>query len=149
MNSFRITDTKFRILKGGKIGLAMSIALISGILSISSTSANAADEYSTTVDRDVNSDGSGFTVYNSSVDSVRVYASHQDSTDFWNGSSSVNTVEIFGYDSPDITISAGTNITGEARDTGADNTLMGIYSEYSFEYKAINIFVLKEGLNLY
>ncbi len=41
MNSFRIMDTKFRILKGGKIGLAMSVAMIGGMLSLCSTSAHA------------------------------------------------------------------------------------------------------------
>ena len=41
MNSFRITDTKFRILKGGKIGLAMSIAMIGGMLSLGSVNAQA------------------------------------------------------------------------------------------------------------
>ena len=41
MNSFRITDTKFRILKGGKIGLAASIALIGGMLTLGSIDANA------------------------------------------------------------------------------------------------------------
>jgi outer membrane autotransporter protein len=41
MSTFRIIDTKFRILKGGKIGLAMSIAMIGGMLSLGSTSANA------------------------------------------------------------------------------------------------------------
>lgn len=132
MNKFRIVDTRFRILKGGKIGLAMSLAMIGGILSLSSTSAHALDEYSTSVDRNVNSDGSGFTVYNSSVDSVRVYATYQNSADYYDGFNWQNTVNTYPYDSPDITISAGTNITGEARDTGADNTLMGIYSEHSF-----------------
>lgn len=41
MSSFRIVDTSFRILKGGKIGLAASIALIGGTLTLGSTSANA------------------------------------------------------------------------------------------------------------
>jgi len=132
MNKFRIVATRFRILKGGKIGLAMSIVMVGGIMSLSSTSANAADEYSSTVDRNVNSDPSGFTVYNSSVDSVRVYATYQNSADYYDGSNWQNTVNTYPYNSPDITISAGTNITGEARDTGADNTLMGIYSEHSF-----------------
>ena len=40
MNSFRVVDTKFRILKGGKIGLSLSIALIGGIL-LSTTKAGA------------------------------------------------------------------------------------------------------------
>lgn len=49
MKSFRIVDTKFRILKGGKIGLTASIALIGGMLTLGSTSANATD-YFTGVD---------------------------------------------------------------------------------------------------
>ena len=43
MNSFRVVDTKFRILKGGKIGLSLSIALIAGMLTLGSTKANAID----------------------------------------------------------------------------------------------------------
>ncbi len=41
MKSFRIVDTRFRILKGGKIGLATSIALIGGMLTLGVVSANA------------------------------------------------------------------------------------------------------------
>ena len=32
MNSFRVIDTRFRILKGGKIGLSLSISLIGSAL---------------------------------------------------------------------------------------------------------------------
>ncbi|MDD2896751.1 MAG: autotransporter domain-containing protein [Aliarcobacter sp.] len=39
MNSFRVVDTRFRILKGGKIGLSLSIALIAGMLTLGSTNA--------------------------------------------------------------------------------------------------------------
>lgn len=49
MKSFRIIDTKFRILKGGKIGLAASIALIGGMLTLGNTAAKAVD-YFTDVD---------------------------------------------------------------------------------------------------
>ena len=45
MNSFRVMDTKFRILKGGKIGLACSIALIGAMLILGSTKANATDYF--------------------------------------------------------------------------------------------------------
>gem|GEM_PF-5180363 len=45
MNSFRVIDTRFRILKGGKIGLAMSIALIGGMLTLGSTKAVATDYF--------------------------------------------------------------------------------------------------------
>ncbi len=48
MNSFRVMDTKFRILKGGKIGLACSIALIGAMLILSSTKANATDYFTGT-----------------------------------------------------------------------------------------------------
>ncbi len=62
MNSFRVVDTRFRILKGGKIGLSMSIALISGMLTLGSTKANAVD-YFTNVQKDASvlkSDINGF-----------------------------------------------------------------------------------------
>ena len=45
MNSFRVMNTRFRILKGGKIGLAFSIALIGGMLTLGSTKANATDYF--------------------------------------------------------------------------------------------------------
>ena len=45
MNSFRVMNTRFRILKGGKIGLACSIALIGAMLILSSTKANATDYF--------------------------------------------------------------------------------------------------------
>ena len=48
MNSFRVADTRFRILKGGKIGLSLSISLISSALIFSSTNAFA-DDYFTGV----------------------------------------------------------------------------------------------------
>ena len=49
MNSFRVVDTKFRILKGGKIGLSLSITLIGSLLNFNSTNAYATD-YFTDVD---------------------------------------------------------------------------------------------------
>ena len=48
MNSFRVMNTRFRILKGGKIGLAFSIALIGGMLTLGSTKANATDYFTGT-----------------------------------------------------------------------------------------------------
>ncbi|MDX9902186.1 MAG: hypothetical protein RBT22_11925, partial [Aliarcobacter sp.] len=48
MNSFRVMNTRFRILKGGKIGLAFSIALIGGTLTLGSTKANATDYFTGT-----------------------------------------------------------------------------------------------------
>ena len=48
MNSFRVMNTRFRILKGGKIGLACSIALIGGTLILGSTKANATDYFTGT-----------------------------------------------------------------------------------------------------
>ena len=48
MNSFRVMNTRFRILKGGKIGLAFSIALIGGMLTLGITKANATDYFTET-----------------------------------------------------------------------------------------------------
>ncbi|MFA6741215.1 MAG: hypothetical protein WCR78_06955, partial [Arcobacteraceae bacterium] len=48
MNSFRVMNTRFRILKGGKIGLAFSIALIGGMLTLGSTKANATNYFTGT-----------------------------------------------------------------------------------------------------
>ena len=45
MNSFRVVDAKFRILKGGKIGLAICIALTGGILLFGTTNASATDYF--------------------------------------------------------------------------------------------------------
>ncbi|RWS50424.1 hypothetical protein CKA56_02525 [Arcobacter venerupis] len=39
MNSFRVVDTRFRILKGGKIGLSLSIALITAMSTLGSINA--------------------------------------------------------------------------------------------------------------
>ncbi len=61
MNSFRVIDTKFRILKGGKIGLSISIALMAGMLMLCSTKA-AATDYFTSVQKNASvnvSDTSG------------------------------------------------------------------------------------------
>ena len=57
MNSFRVVDTKFRILKGGKIGLSLSIALIGGIL-LSTTKAGAETFFDGTTDGTNYSSGS-------------------------------------------------------------------------------------------
>ncbi len=72
MRSFRIVDTKFRILKGGKIGLSMSVAMIGGMLSLGSTSANATTynasnvgSYTGTSTSISNTDGGGYASYNS------------------------------------------------------------------------------------
>ena len=56
MNSFRVVDTKFRILKGGKIGLSLSIALIGGIL-LSTTKADAETFFDGTTDGTIYSSG--------------------------------------------------------------------------------------------
>ena len=63
MKSFRIIDTKFRILKGGKIGLAASIALIGGMLMLGSTAANAEDYFT-----GINSTNGSFILYNIGLD---------------------------------------------------------------------------------
>ncbi len=43
--TFRVVDTRFRILKGGKIGLSLSIALIAGMSTLGSINANATDYF--------------------------------------------------------------------------------------------------------
>ena len=45
---FRIVDTRFRILKGGKVSLAASIALVGGMLSVASVGAYASTDVSST-----------------------------------------------------------------------------------------------------
>ena len=62
MNSFRVVDTRFRILKGGKIGLSLSISLMAGIMILGSVNANAIPpEYfidvTTTLGTDSNNQG--------------------------------------------------------------------------------------------
>ena len=46
MNSFRVINAKFRILKGGKIGLSLSIFLLGSMLTLSKTNALATDYFS-------------------------------------------------------------------------------------------------------
>ncbi|MGD9625165.1 MAG: beta strand repeat-containing protein, partial [Arcobacter sp.] len=45
MKSFRVVNAKFRILKGGKIGLSLSISLVVSSLIFSTTKANAVDYF--------------------------------------------------------------------------------------------------------
>ncbi|RXI42733.1 hypothetical protein CP963_01580 [Arcobacter cloacae] len=45
MNSFRVIDTRFRILKGGKIGLSLSISLIGSALVFGSVNSYAVDYF--------------------------------------------------------------------------------------------------------
>ena len=60
MNSFRVVDAKFRILKGGKIGLAICIALTGGILLFATTNASATD-YFTDVQKNASGSASNTT----------------------------------------------------------------------------------------
>ena len=60
MNSFRVVDAKFRILKGGKIGLAICIALTGGILLFGTTNASATD-YFTDVQKNASGSASNTT----------------------------------------------------------------------------------------
>lgn len=46
MNSFRVLNARFRILKGGKIGLSLSIFLLGSMLTLSKTNALATDYFS-------------------------------------------------------------------------------------------------------
>ena len=66
MNSFRVIATKFRILKGGKIGLSMSIALIGRMITLSSMKANAVTDnyYSNNVDKSHTYTDGGITIVN-------------------------------------------------------------------------------------
>lgn len=45
MNSFRVLNARFRILKGGKIGLSLSIFLLGSMLTLSKTNALATDYF--------------------------------------------------------------------------------------------------------
>lgn len=63
MSSFRILNTTFRILKGGKIGLAASIALVGGILTLGSTSASATNYFTYTPGTTFSDGGAVATAY--------------------------------------------------------------------------------------
>ena len=45
MNSFRVLNARFRILKGGNIGLSLSIFLLGSMLTLSKTNALATDYF--------------------------------------------------------------------------------------------------------
>lgn len=139
MNSFRITDTKFRILKGGKIGLAASIALIGGMLSIGSIDANAvilASGGSATPSVQnmghTTLSGDGYVIQTSEIDALGITNSYYDINGNWDGIASYN-----GYDDSfsrtsvfddTITLNAGKDITGRT----IDGQLLAIYSlDYS------------------
>ncbi len=91
MNSFRVMNTRFRILKGGKIALAFSIALIGGMLTLGSTKANATDYFTdvnTTLGTTDNLTGffdvtSAQTATNAGTTSVTRTETSADSVVFW------------------------------------------------------------------
>lgn len=131
MNSFRITDTKFRILKGGKIGLAASIALIGGMLSIGSIDANAvilASGGSATPSVQnmghTTLSGDGYVIQTSEIDALGITNSYYDiNGNGYNDSFSRTSV----FDDT-ITLNAGKDITGRT----IDGQLLAIYSlDYS------------------
>lgn len=137
MNSFRITDTKFRILKGGKIGLAMSIAMIGGMLSLGSISAQAD---TTTV---LSSGGSitpgvqymgytgslstvDFAIQTPSIDALGIHTVNNYFSDNTNNTDyTTNTV----YDNT-ITLYSGKEITGRTANYGE---LLGIYTVNDYQ----------------
>lgn len=141
MNSFRITDTKFRILKGGKIGLAASIALIGGMLSIGSIDANAVILASggsatpsvqnmgqTTLSSD------GYIIQTSQIDALGITNSYYFIDGNWNGSVHLGVDDLSpGFSRTSvfddtITLNAGKDITGRT----IDGQLLAIYSlDYS------------------
>lgn len=137
MNSFRITDTKFRILKGGKIGLAMSIAMIGGMLSLGSVNAQAD---TTTV---LSSGGSitpgvqymGYTGSLSTVDfaiqtpSIDALGIHTVNNYFSDNTNNTDYITNTVYDNT-ITLYSGKEITGRTANYGE---LLGIYTVNDYQ----------------
>lgn len=137
MNSFRITDTKFRILKGGKIGLAMSIAMIGGMLNLGSVNAQA--DTTTVLSsggsitpsvQDMGTSGSlstvDFAIQTPSIDALGVHTTiNAYNNDGNNDSFSYTTT----YDNT-ITLYSGKNITGRTANYGE---LLGIYTVNDYQ----------------
>lgn len=137
MNSFRITDTKFRILKGGKIGLAASIALIGGMLTLGSIDANAvilaAGGSSTPAVQNMGYtmlSGDGYVIQTSQIDALGITNSYYETDRNWNGfvylgvndlSPGFSRTSVFD---DTITLNAGKDITGRT----IDGQLLAIYS---------------------
>ena len=137
MNSFRITDTKFRILKGGKIGLAASIALIGGMLSIGSIDANAvilASGGSATPSvqnmGQTTLSGDGYVIQTSQIDALGITNSYYFIDGNWNGSVHLGVNDLSpGFSrtsvfNDSITLNAGKDITGRT----INGQLLAIYS---------------------
>lgn len=141
MKSFRIVDTRFRILKGGKVSLAASIALVGGMLSIGSVSAHAdtttilaSGDTSTPLVQDMGySSGAStvsFDIQTQNIDALGL------TTSFWTtdpnpdglgGYDGISDNPLYATDTLDntITLRAGRNITGRT----VDDTLLAIYSQ--------------------
>lgn len=137
MNSFRITDTKFRILKGGKIGLAMSIAMIGGMLSLGSVNAQAdtitvlsSGGSITPSVQDMGNSGSlstvDFSIQTPSIDALGV---HTTINAYFNDGVSNNPSYTTTYDNT-ITLYSGKNITGRTANYGE---LLGIYTVNDYQ----------------
>ena len=137
MNSFRITDTKFRILKGGKIGLAMSIAMIGGMLSLGSVNAQAdtitvlsSGGSITPSVQDMGYSGGlstiDFAIQTPSIDAlgmhttINAYNNNGSSNDFNYSTAYDNTITLF----------SGKNITGRTANYGE---LLGIYTVNDYQ----------------
>ncbi|PUE63916.1 autotransporter outer membrane beta-barrel domain-containing protein [Arcobacter caeni] len=81
MNSFRVMNTRFRILKGGKIGLSFSIALIGGLMMLSSTKAYSQTYFDGVTDTIYSSGDISVTAKSDTGISSVNYSSIQPSTD--------------------------------------------------------------------
>ena len=137
MNSFRITDTKFRILKGGKIGLAMSIAMIGGMLSLGSVNAQAdtitvlsSGGSITPSVQDMGYSGGlstiDFAIQTPSIDALGM---HTTINAYNNNGSSNDFNYSTAYDNT-ITLYSGKNITGRTANYGE---LLGIYTVNDYQ----------------
>ena len=150
MNSFRVMDTKFRILKGGKIGLACSIALIGAMLILGSTKANATDYFTdvnTTLGTTDNLTGffdvtSAQTATNAGTTSVTITGtSVSDSVVFnptaW-ATSSYTTVTFNGNIDDDIPLDGTTDYTKYIFNT-SNSALPSLTLTFDVGAKALNI----------
>lgn len=137
MNSFRITDTKFRILKGGKIGLAISIAMIGGMLSLGSVNAQAdtitvlsSGGSNTPSVQDMGTSGSlstvDFAIQTPSIDALGVHTT----INAYNNDENDDTPSYTTTYDNTITLYSGKNITGRTANYGE---LLGIYTVNDYQ----------------
>ena len=158
MKSFRIVDTRFRILKGGKVSLAASIALIGGMLSFGSVSAHA-DTITT-----LGSGGSAtpglqdmgisgydaiaghnwstvdFKIQTPSIDALGIRTTANDT----NGDLNYDTFTYNTTYDNTITLYSGKNITGQ---TATYGELLGIYTEDHVSYNGRDTTYNNTGFN--